>query len=73
MDVDFHLGLADLGLDPGDELNDLLDLLVCEQDRAEHFLFGDLVCASFDHHDGLIGAGNGQLQTALFTLCKIGV
>ena len=43
MDVNLHLGLADLVLDALDEGADLLDLLMGEQDGAQHLLLGELL------------------------------
>ena len=73
MDVDLHLGLADLVLDALDEGADLLDLLMGEQDGAQHLLFGDLLGTGFHHHDGVLGAGHGQIEKALLPILHAGV
>ena len=70
VDLDRALLLADLCLDLGDERNDLLDLLMCKKNRAEHLCLGDFLCARFDHHDRVLRSCNGQAETALLALCE---
>jgi hypothetical protein len=33
-----------------------------KHDGIEHLLFGNLVGAGFDHHDGRVGAGDGEVD-----------
>ena len=73
MDVDFHLGLADLVLDALDEGADLLDLLMGEQDGAQHLLLGELLGSGFHHHDGVLGAGHGEVEAAVLPILHAGV
>ena len=73
VDVYFHLGLAALGSDALDEGNDLLYLFVGQQYGVQHFLFGQLVCACLNHHNGILGACYGQVQAAVCALLLIGV
>ena len=54
--------LADLGDDLLLERDDLLDLLMAGQDRAEHVRLADLLGAGLDHQHSLVGAGHGQAQ-----------
>ena len=35
-----------------------------EEDGVQHFLFGNFLCTGFDHQDGVLRAGNGQVQAA---------
>ena len=42
-------------------------------DGAQHHVFWQLVGAGLDHHDGVVGAGDGQVQRALFQLLEGGV
>ena len=73
VDVDLHLGLADLVLDALDEGADLLDLLMGKEDGAQHLLLGELLGPGFHHHDRVLGAGHGQGQAALFPIFHTGV
>ena len=73
MDVDLHLGLADLVLDALDEGADLLDLLMGEEDSAQHLLLGQFLSAGLHHHDSVLGAGHGQVEAALLPILHAGV
>ena len=73
IEVGLELGLAHLLLNVLDERDDLLDLFVTEQNRADHLLFGQLVGARFDHQDRLFGAAERQVQSAPVTLLGVGV
>ena len=44
------------------------DLLVGEQDGLEHAVFGHLAGEALDHGDRVAGAGDDQVQVALFQL-----
>ena len=48
-----------------DQVDNGLHLGMAEHDRAQHFLFGQLVGFRFHHHHGVFGAGNNQIQTLL--------
>ena len=81
--------LADFRLNRFDPFNDLLDVFMAEKDRIEHFLFGNLVCARFNHHNCVRRARNGEsiqtldgvdhdlsdgkVQAAAAALLKIGI
>ena len=65
--------LADFRLNRFDPFNDLLDVFMAEKDRIEHFLFGNLVCARFNHHNCVRRARNGKVQAAAAALLKIGI
>ena len=69
----FALFLADFGSDLLLQRDDGLDLLMSEQNRLEHGFFGNLVRARFDHHHGVLRAGDGQVQVALFALLVVRV
>ena len=73
MDNGDKLFLADLRLYLGYPGNDGLDVFMTKEDCVEHFLLGDLVCARFDHHDGVLGACHGEVQAAGFTLLGVGI
>ena len=60
--------LAAVGLDALLELDEALDLLVAEQDGVEDDVFRQLVGAGLDHHDGIVGAGDGEVQRRDFAL-----
>ena len=67
------LGLADFRLYAFDPGNYLLNLLVSEKYGVEHFLFGDLVGARFDHHDGVFRSAQSEIKAGFFALFVIGV
>jgi len=54
--------LAAVGLDALLELDEALDFLVAEQDGVEDDVFRQLVGAGLNHHDGIVGAGDGEVQ-----------
>ena len=60
--------LAAVGLDALLELDEALDLLVAEQDGVEDDVLRQLVGAGLDHHDGIVGASDGQVQRRDFAL-----
>ena len=70
---DVSLGLADLFADVFDESALFLDGFVTEHDCVQHFLFGNLVCACFHHHDCVLGTCKVQVQAATFLLFLRGV
>ena len=45
-----------------DRLDDRLEAAVGEHDTAEDFVFRHFVDFGFDHHDGVVGAGNDQVH-----------
>ena len=45
-----------------DQVDDGLHLLMAEHDRAQHFLFGQLIGFRFHHHHGVFGASDNQIQ-----------
>ena len=51
----------------------LFDLLMPEQDGAHHVVVRNLLGASLDHHDRVLGAGEIQRERALFFLRERGV
>ena len=63
-----ELGLADLLLDPLDELHHLLYLGEALHDGLQHDVVGHLLGAGLDHADLLIGTGHHQGQIALLSL-----
>ena len=69
----FLLRLAHFGHDAFDEGDDLLDFFVGVKDGVQHGFFGHFVGAGFHHHDGFLGAGNGQVKIGFFTLFHRGV
>ena len=69
----FGLFLADLRLNAVDKSNNLLDLVMSEEDRFQHQLFGDFIRARFHHQDGVARAADGQMQRALGALLLIRV
>ena len=73
LELDVDLGLADFGDDAVDERDDLLDLLMTEEDGAEHLFLGDDVRSRLHHHDGVAGAGKAQMQLGLRSLRAVGV
>ena len=73
IDNGLHLLLADLGFDFRDKGHDLFDFLMGKENRAEHFVLGDLICTSFHHHHRVLGSGNGEAQAALVALGHIRV
>ena len=50
------------------KLDDLLIQVVGPHDRVGHLGFGQFFTEALDHHDGLRGAGNDQVQVALLEL-----
>ena len=60
--------LAAVGDNALDPLDDLLVLLICDVDAADHFFIGDLVGACLDHHDLVFSGSNSQLKVALVPL-----
>ena len=67
------LFFADFGNDAFLEGDELLDLFVRVENGLKHLLFADFLGAGLDHHDGVLGAGNRQVQVALFALLHGGV
>ena len=61
---------ADLFDDFLDERNELLDLLVREKNRVEHFHLRYFVCACLYHHDRILGAGYGHVDIGFFPLLE---
>ena len=45
-------------------LDHRLDRAVGEHDGAEHLVFGKLLGLGFDHHHGVAGAGDDEVETA---------
>ena len=71
---DLLFGFARRGNDDVlDERADLLDLLMPEHDRADHFVVGDLVRTRLDHEDRVARACKVEVNGALFALRGIGV
>ena len=54
-------------VDAGD---DLLDRGVRVLERLHHLLFGDFLRARFDHHDGVLAAGDDQVEAAALALLE---
>ena len=48
-----------------DQVDDRLHLLMAEHHGTEHFLFGQLVSLGFHHHNGVLGAGDDEVQALL--------
>ena len=48
-----------------DQVDHRLHLFVAEDDRAQHFFFGQLVGLGFHHHHGVFGAGDDQVKPLL--------
>ena len=71
--LDVEFGLADFFLDFFDEGDDLLDFFVTEHNCAEHFLFGDNVCACFDHHNRVFRSAEIERKAGFCTLCAVGI
>ena len=67
-ELDFALLLAAGSGDLLLELDDALNLLVPEEDRFEDDFLGKLVRSRLDHHDGVVRAGNRQIQVGNCTL-----
>ena len=44
-----------------------------KENCIEHFLLGDLVCTCLYHHDGILCACNGEMESAPVALLGIGV
>ncbi len=70
---DVEFGFADFFLNFLNESNDFFDFFVTEQDCAEHFFFGDDVCARFNHHNCVFGAAEVESKTRFCALCAVGV
>jgi len=66
-------GDAHLGHDLIDKGDDAADFIMGQEDGVEHHFLGDDLGAGFDHHDGVLGAGDGQVQKALIPLRAVGV
>ena len=66
------LGLADFRHDLLLEGNQLLDGLVREEDRIQHYILGYFLGAGFHHHDGVLGAGHVQADLGGGALLFIG-
>ena len=43
-------------------------MLVAEHDGAEHLLFGKFFRFRFDHHDGVVRAGDDEIERAFLHL-----
>ena len=54
-----------------DQINHRLDLLMGKSNRPEHLIFRQLIGFRFNHHHGIFGAGNNQVQTLLRVLAQI--
>ena len=70
-DVDLVLGDAccqGVGAEFFDHGDDALDLFVAEHNGVEHLFFRHFLGAGFDHHDGVEGAGDGQMHAAFGAL-----
>ena len=67
-ELNLTLLLAYLSNDTALELNDALDFLVTEEDGFEDYFLRQLVRTGLNHHDGIVGAGNGQVKVRLGTL-----
>ena len=72
-EIHIEFGLADFFLDFFDESHNLFDLFVTEHDCAEHFFFGDDVCARFNHHDGVFRAAEVESKARFCALCAVGI
>ena len=59
---------AAVGLDALLEFDEALDLLMAEQDGVEDDVLRQLVGAGLDHHDGVVGAGDGEVQRRYLAL-----
>ena len=73
IDVHFHLGLAHFRLHVFYKGDNFLYVAVGEQNGLQHFVLAQLVRARFNHHNGVLRAGNGQMQLALFALLAVRV
>ena len=51
-----------------DRLDHRLEMPVTEHHRAEHDFLGQLLGFRFDHHHGVMGAGDDQIELAFFHL-----
>ena len=72
-EFDIEFGFADFFLNLFDESDDLLDFFVAEHNCAEHFLFGNHVCARFNHHNRVFRAREVEGKARFCTLCTVGV
>ena len=61
--------LAALSYDSVDEFDDLLVYFVCLEDRVDHDVLRNFLCASLDHDNLLAGGSNGQSHIRYFLLC----
>ena len=71
--LDIELRLADFLLNTLNESDNLLNLLVTEENCAEHFLFGDFVRTGFNHHDSVLSTAEVERELGLCTLLCVGV
>ena len=51
---------------------ELPDLLVGDVERVEDLRLGDLIGAGLDHQDGVLGAGDNQVQVAVVDQVLLG-
>ena len=51
-----------------DGIDHRLEMTVAEHHRAEHDFFGQLLGFRFDHQHGVLGAGDDEVELALFHL-----
>ena len=59
---EFALRLAAELAELFDDRDDFLDFVVAADDRFENFGFRNFACAAFDHHDGVLGAGDQDFE-----------
>ena len=70
---DLALRLAGFLGEPFDAVDDLLDRRVRVLERLNDLFLGDLFGARLDHHDGVVAAGDQEIETALAPLLVGGI
>ena len=58
---------------PDDGVNHRLEMPVAEHHRAEHEVFGQLLCLGFDHQHRILRAGDDKIELALSHLVELRV
>ena len=70
---DFALRFADFSNDFLLETAKLFDGVEAKHDGIEHFFFGDLPCAGFNHHNRFFRTSDGEINIRKMTLFFCGV
>ncbi|MCG3199906.1 MAG: hypothetical protein GHCLOJNM_04434 [bacterium] len=63
-----QLGLSGQRLELRHQISHLSDDLVRGLQRGDHLLLGNHLCAALDHHDGVFGACDSQIEAGLLQL-----